>query len=45
MGMNLYQADAIYRDMARYRTFPRGLFTGSPERLQLLQRYWESLGE
>jgi spermidine synthase len=45
MGMNLYQADAIYQDMARYRTYPEGLFTGSPERMQLLQRYWESLGE
>ena len=45
MGMNLYVADAIYRDMARYRTYPTGLFTGSPERIQLLQRYWESEGE
>jgi spermidine synthase len=45
MGVNLYQADAIYRDMARYRTYPAGLFTGSPEKIQLLQRYWESVGE
>ena len=45
LGMNLYQADAIYQDMARYRTYPTGLFTGSPERIQLLQRYWESVGE
>jgi spermidine synthase len=45
MGVNLYEADAIYRDMARYRTYPQGLFTGSPERMRLLQSYWESLGE
>ena len=45
MGMNLYRADDIYRDMARYRTYPQGLFTGTPERLQLMQRYWESVGE
>jgi spermidine synthase len=45
LGMNRYEADAIYRDMARYRTYPQGLFTGSPERLRLLQNYWESVGE
>jgi spermidine synthase len=33
MGVNLYRADAIYRDMAQYRRFPEGLFTGSPERM------------
>jgi spermidine synthase len=45
LGMNLYQADVIYRDMARYRTFPAGLFTGSPERLAQVQQFWESVGE
>jgi spermidine synthase len=45
MGMNLYQADMIYRDMARYRTYPTGLFTGSPERMAQVQQFWESVGE
>jgi spermidine synthase len=45
MGVNLYQADMIYRDMARYRTYPEGLFSGSPERINLLQSYWQSSGE
>ncbi|MEQ1857812.1 MAG: fused MFS/spermidine synthase, partial [Longimicrobiales bacterium] len=45
LGVNLYQADAIYRDMARYRTYPTGLFTGSPERLSQVQQFWESVGE
>ncbi len=45
LGVNLYQADMIYRDMARYRTYPTGLFTGSPERLSQVQQFWESVGE
>ncbi|MSR20461.1 MAG: SAM-dependent methyltransferase [Gemmatimonadetes bacterium] len=45
LGVNLYQADMIYRDMARYRTYPTGLFTGSPERLAQLQSSWQSSGE
>lgn len=45
MGSNLYEADRIYRDMARYRTYPEGLFTGSPARLQQLDRAWETSGE
>ena len=45
LGMNLYQADMIYRDMERYRTYPTGLFTGSPERMAQLQASWQSSGE
>jgi spermidine synthase len=45
LGVNLYQADMIYRDMARYRTYPTGLFTGSPERMAQVQQFWESVGE
>ncbi|HET9948519.1 MAG TPA: fused MFS/spermidine synthase [Longimicrobiales bacterium] len=45
MGMNLYDADRIYRDMAQYRTYPSGLFTGAPERLDQLRRYWGASGE
>jgi spermidine synthase len=45
MGSNLYQADRIYRDMARYRTYPEGLFEGSPERLQQLDYAWETSGQ
>ena len=45
MGSNLYQADRIYRDMARFRTYPEGLFTGSAERLQQLDYVWETSGE
>jgi spermidine synthase len=45
LGMNLYQADMIYRDMARYRTYPTGLFTGSPARMAQVQQFWESVGE
>jgi spermidine synthase len=33
LGVNLYQADEIYQDMARYRAYPEGLFTGSPGRM------------
>jgi spermidine synthase len=45
MGSNLYEADRIYRDMARYRTYPEGLFAGSPERLRQLEYSWETSGE
>jgi spermidine synthase len=45
MGMNLYEADQIYRDMARFRTYPEGLFTGSSERLEQLAHAWETLGQ
>ena len=29
LGLNLYQSDAIYRDILRYKHFPEGLFSGS----------------
>jgi spermidine synthase len=45
LGMNLYQADMIYRDLARYRTYPTGLFTGSADRISQLQAAWETNGE
>jgi spermidine synthase len=44
LGVNLYEADAIYQDMARYRTFPPGLFTGSPDRLYELEERFYSGG-
>lgn len=45
MGVNLYQADQIYRDMAQYRTYPEGLFRGSAERLEQLDYAWETSGQ
>jgi len=45
MGVNLYQADQIYREMAQYRTYPEGLFTGSQERLEQLDYAWETSGQ
>jgi spermidine synthase len=45
MGLNLYQADRIYRDMAQYRTYPEGIFVGSPDRIAQLQAMWEASGE
>ena len=42
LGVNLYEADAIYRDMAQYRTYPDGLFTGSPQRMSALLAAWAS---
>ncbi len=45
LGMNLYQADRIYRDMARYRSFPDGLFTGSPGRMAQFMAAWRTGGE
>ena len=44
LGVNLYEADAIYRDMAQYRTYPEGLFTGSPRRMSALLAAWETGG-
>ena len=43
MGVNLYEADAIFRDMAQYRTYPEGLFTGSPYILSMLQAAWNAM--
>ena len=45
MGVNLYQADRIYREMAQYRTYPDGLFIGSPDRLDQLNYAWETSGQ
>ena len=45
MGVNLYQADRIYREMAQYRTYPDGLFIGSPDRLEQLNYAWETSGQ
>jgi spermidine synthase len=44
LGANLYEADPIYRDMARFRSFPTGLFTGAPERLAELRVEWDTEG-
>lgn len=45
MGANLYRADAIYRDMARFRRFPEGLFTGSSGRMLDLRRAFDGSGQ
>jgi spermidine synthase len=37
LGVNLYEQDAIYREMIAYRSFPEGLFTGSPDRMDALR--------
>jgi spermidine synthase len=37
LGVNLYEQDAIYREMIAYRSFPEGLFTGSPDRMEALR--------
>jgi len=38
-GLNLYRADAIYSEMAKYGREPDGIFAGSPElQTSLLQR-------
>lgn len=44
LASNLYEADAIYRDMAAYRTYPEGLFTGTPRRMSELMIAWETGG-
>ena len=43
MGVNLYEADAIFQDMAQYRTYPEGLFTGSPSTLSMLRAVWSGM--
>jgi len=45
LGVNLYQADQIYRDMAQYRTFPEGIFTGAPGRMAQLMAAWRQSAE
>ena len=44
-SINEYVADDIYRDMAQYRTWPEGLFTGSPERLNEVRLYFDAMEE
>jgi spermidine synthase len=40
LGVNRYEADRIYRDMAQYRSYPEDLFTGSPGRIRDLMIGW-----
>jgi len=42
LGLDLYQQDAIYREIVKFRRFPAGMFTGSPDRLKSLQAKMES---
>ena len=37
LGLNLYQSDAIYRNMIKESRYPEGLFTGSPATLAALR--------
>jgi spermidine synthase len=37
MGLNLYQADSIYRSMIRDSRYPEGFFVGSPQTLEALR--------
>ena len=36
LGLNLYQAGAIHKEIVAYRSFPSDLFTGSPEKVRAL---------
>jgi spermidine synthase len=38
LGLNLYQADAIYRNMVSFARFPQSLFTGSDGYMQRLRQ-------
>jgi spermidine synthase len=45
LGLNQYEADAIYRSMIRDSRYPEGFFVGSPQTLQALHaRITASLG-
>jgi spermidine synthase len=45
LGLNLYQSDAIYRNMIKQSRYPENLFAGSAETLQALRaRVQQSLG-
>ena len=37
LGLNLYQSDAIYRNMIKESRYPDGLFTGSPATMAALR--------
>jgi spermidine synthase len=43
LGVNTYEADAIYRDMAQFRSYPEGLFTGSPGRMAELRAKFDAV--
>jgi spermidine synthase len=36
-GVNVYAQDEIFKNILRYRKYPAGLFTGSPERMMALK--------
>jgi hypothetical protein len=38
VGLNLYQSGPIYADILRYKKYPEGLFSGSPETLDKLRQ-------
>jgi spermidine synthase len=38
MGLNLYQAEAIYFEMQQYIKFPEDMFTGSEQLIDTLRR-------
>ncbi len=38
LGLNLYESDAIYSDILRYKRFPEGLFSGSDVTMQQLRQ-------
>jgi len=42
MALNNSSEDAIYHDILRYRRFPSNIITGSPQRLDELQRLMQS---
>jgi spermidine synthase len=42
LGLNLYQSDAIYRNMIRDSRYPEGLFEGSPATLAALRQAIEN---
>jgi len=44
ISFNVTEAEAIYRDMARYRTFPEGLFIGSLQQMVQLRMAFEREG-
>jgi len=37
LGLNLYQSDAIYRNMIKESRYPEGLFTGTPQTMAALR--------
>jgi spermidine synthase len=37
LGLERYESDKIYGEILKYRRFPEGIFTGSPERMAALR--------